>query len=83
MNKPEQLDGTEELIGEIQATTQLVTSKWGDEHMYFRHQRFDEDLKYQPEWLPFTPTLEQGDERSVRDPSLKKPTSGCPFAAAR
>lgn len=33
--------------------TTLVTSNWGDEHMYFRHQRMEDDLKLRPEWEPY------------------------------
>jgi len=35
----------------------MVTSYWGDEHMFFRHQRMDDDLKLRPEWVPYTPNL--------------------------
>lgn len=35
----------------------MVTSYWGDEHMYFRHQRMDDDLKIRPEWEPYTPVF--------------------------
>ena len=33
----------------------MVTSYWGDEHMFFRHQKMDDDLKLRPEWEPYTP----------------------------
>jgi len=33
----------------------LTTSNWGDEHMFFRHQRMDDDLKIKPEWTQYTP----------------------------
>jgi len=34
---PEEMGGTEALIGELTTESQLVTSYWADEHMYFRH----------------------------------------------
>jgi len=34
---PTSLGGQELLIGEIVLRSDLVTSKWGDEHMFFRH----------------------------------------------
>merc|ERR1739844_565160 len=37
MDKPVQLGGTEQLIGEINMDTQLVTSQWADEYMFFKH----------------------------------------------
>ena len=33
----------------------MVTSFWGDDHMFFRHQRMEDDLKLRPEWEPYTP----------------------------
>lgn len=41
----------EQHIANIVTESQLVTSKWGDEKMFFRHQRFDDDLRYHPEWM--------------------------------
>ena len=42
-------------IGKIVTTSETTTSYWGDEHMYFRHQRMDDDLAIHPEWEPYTP----------------------------
>jgi hypothetical protein len=33
----------------------LTTSKWGDQNLFFRHQKFDEDLALHPEWKPYIP----------------------------
>ena len=52
---PEELGGTESLIAELVTDSKLYTSRWGDNHMRFRHQRMDEDLKYHPEWKPYVP----------------------------
>jgi len=55
MDKPTELGGTETKIAEIITRSELTTSNWGDEHMYFRHERMDDDLKLRPEWEPYTP----------------------------
>jgi len=47
---PEQLNGTEEFIGEIVLRSKLVTSLWGDENLFFRHQDMREDFVLKPEW---------------------------------
>jgi hypothetical protein len=64
-------------IGKIVLGSTLVTSLWGDEHMYFRHQRMDEDLSVHPEWLSAVPP-------SVGEPTIRpfqpKVESKCPFA---
>lgn len=55
MDKPEELGGAEAKIAEFKTASTMVTSYWGDEHMYFRHQLMDDDLKIHPEWEPYTP----------------------------
>ena len=52
---PEDLGGTETLIGALVTASEITTSNWGDEHMYFRHQRMEEDLTIRPEWKECTP----------------------------
>lgn len=37
MDAPKELGGTETKIAEIVTASELTTSYWGDEHMYFRH----------------------------------------------
>lgn len=53
LDKPTPIGGTETLIGTIQLDGQMVKSKWGDEKLFFRHQRTDEDVKLRPEWDPY------------------------------
>merc|ERR1711934_1316961 len=74
-DNPEELGGTEQLIAKIVTTSETTTSYWGDEHMYFRHERMDDDLAIRPEWVPYTPkysffSLEQ----------IANEDSSCPFA---
>ena len=54
MNAPATLGGVETMIGEIVSKSRLTTSHWGDTHMYFRHQRHDDDFRYKPEWMTET-----------------------------
>ena len=50
-------------------------STFGDKHLYFRHERMDDDLALRPEWVPYTPkyggifSLEQQENKA-----------NCPFA---
>ena len=52
---PEELGGTETLIGAFVTASEFTTSMWGDDHLYFRHQRIDDDLAINPEWEPYAP----------------------------
>ena len=74
---PTELGGTEKLIAHMVTQSDLVTSNWGDEHMFFRHQRMDDDLKLRPEWEPYTPN-----PKPFRgfDGLVDKIVSTCPFA---
>ena len=51
--------------------SELTTTNWGDEHLFIRHQRMDDDLALKPEWTQYTPkygglfSLEQESESSV------------------
>lgn len=84
MNQPAELGGKETLIGSIVLKTVLTTSNWGDEHMYFRHQRMDDDFVYKPEWEPYAPkyggffSLEQ--EIDALEELHGQKANGCPFA---
>jgi len=41
----------EEYLGKMKTSTQCYGSKYGDEHLYFRHQRMEEDFAVKPQWL--------------------------------
>ena len=75
MDKPTELGGTESKIAQIVTKSEMTTSNFGDEHLYFRHERMDDDLALRPEWEPYTPkyggifSLEQQEDGS-----------DCPFA---
>jgi len=44
-------DGEEQEIGSIILKDQLTPSKFGDEKLFFKHQRMEDDFKLRPEWL--------------------------------
>lgn len=74
MDKPTELGGTQMKVAQIITQSEMTTSFWGDEKMFIRHQRMEDDLKIHPEWEPYTPkykgllVLEEANE------------PGCPFA---
>ncbi len=74
-DKPVELGGTESKIGQIKTTSALDTSNWGDEHLYFRHERMDRDLSLKPEWVPYTPKYEGIFSLAQQEDGTK-----CPFA---
>jgi len=39
------------IFGKITTTSQCTTSKHGDEKLFFKHQRMEDDLKLRPEWV--------------------------------
>lgn len=62
-DQPEELGGAETLIAHMVTDSLMVTTYWGDENMFFRHERMDDDLKIRPEWIPYTPVFKPfGDE---------------------
>ena len=47
---PEDINGTE--LGSVVVAdgSGCTPSKFGDEHLFFRHQRTEEDIQIRPEW---------------------------------
>ena len=43
-DRPDELGGTETLIGLIVTKSGFTTSYWADERMFFRHERLENDL---------------------------------------
>ena len=76
MDKPVELGGTEMKIGQMILNSQLTTSNWGDEHMYFRHERMEDDLALRPEWEPYTPHF----DGIFGNLAQESNNSDCPFA---
>jgi len=55
LDAPEKLGGEEKRIADLVLTSEVVTSKWGDQHLFIRHQDMAEDLQLRPEWNKYTP----------------------------
>jgi len=73
----DQPNAPEKKIGVITTTSPMVTSKWGDESLFFRHNRMDYDLKEHPEWEPFTPKFSIFGKSKLESDGPEK--EGCPF----
>lgn len=79
---PTELGGVETKIGQMKTKSTMVTSYWGDEHMFFRHQRMDDDLKFKPEWEKYTPNPKVLFGNKKHDQNLIKAVDfACPFFA--
>jgi hypothetical protein len=52
-----------EPLGEMIITSKLMYSKFGDENLFFRHQKMEDDLVRRPEWRPAMPSLRNLRER--------------------
>lgn len=59
-DQPEQLGGTEAHIADLVLTSEMTTSLWGDQHLYFRHQDMWDDIDIIPEWADYTDTFGLG-----------------------
>jgi len=45
-------EGKREKFGTLTTTSQCVQSLYGDNKLFFRHQRMEEDFALKPEWIP-------------------------------
>ena len=59
-DKPVELGGQESYIGTLTLDGSLTSSKWGDETLFFRHQKMNDDVKMHPEWIPYLATYSLG-----------------------
>jgi len=66
MDQPTELGGTEQHIADLVLVSDMVTSLWGDQHLFFRHQDMAEDVEIYPEWEEYL------DKFGIEGPS------GCP-----
>merc|ERR1712113_890904 len=69
-------EGDKTKIGEIILTSELRTSIFGDEKLFFRHQHMEEDFKLKEEWLN---AIDKKSECGMNGVTTEKPTltSGC------
>jgi len=75
LDKPVELGGTEQHIGDLVLRNQFITSMWGDQHLFIRHDDEAHDLVLQPEWNQYTPQFGPFFED---DPTQ---SSKCPYAS--
>ena len=66
LDQPVELGGTEKHIADLVLVSEMVTSLWGDNHLYFRHQDMAEDVQIHPDWEEYL------DKFGIEGPS------GCP-----
>ena len=85
---PEDLGGEEHFIGDITTTSKGKKSKYGDDMLFFRHQRAEDDIGFKPAWKEFYPSFklapEDGavsDDECLFHADIPDSTGpGCPFA---
>lgn len=67
-----------ELIGRVVATSKITTSLWGDQQLFYKHQRIEDDLKVFPWWSDYLQHWSNGrmDETPMKFPP---PVEKCPF----
>lgn len=68
-----------DLIGRIVVTSPITLSLWGDQTLFFKHQRIDDDLEYFPWWKDYLQTWTNG-KMSETPLVSPPPTEKCPFA---
>jgi len=79
MDLPKEMGGTEKYIADfVLKSSGMLTSQWGDEHMFFRHQKMDDDLAIHPEWEQYTPNPKVFGKHAIN--IADKIVSACPFA---
>jgi len=82
--EPKELGGVEKQIGTIVTTSEMVTSIYGDTRLFFRHQRFEEDLAARPEWRPFVEDFTKMGHKRFVDllplPNVRPAGEDCPFS---
>jgi hypothetical protein len=47
----DKLNGTKTLLGSVTTSSACYQSLFGDENMFFRHQRMEEDFSLRPDWI--------------------------------
>ena len=85
---PEDYGGVEHFIGDLVLASNGKKSKYGDEMLFFRHQRVEDDIWFKSEWLDYYPedpiptmNLASNEECMWRADVPDSTGPGCPFAA--
>jgi len=74
LDQPEELGGVEAQIGQLVLRSEMITSLWGDQWLYIRHDDEAHDLVLKPEWNQYTPQFGPFFEN---DPTQ---SSKCPYS---
>jgi len=74
LDQPEELGGVEAQIGQLVLRSEMITSLWGDQWLYIRHDDEAHDLVLKPEWNQYTPQFGPFFEN---DPAQ---SSKCPYS---
>ena len=80
MDAPQELGGTEHLIGTLVTDSETVTSAYGDGELFIRHQRAEDDIALKQEWTDYYPKYMGPFENSKDCLFDAEPGSLCPFA---
>ena len=75
---PPEFGGEQRLIGWIVSRSETVTSLWGDQKLFFKHQRMDEAIRIRPHYFDWVEFWELGkfNETPLKNPA---PKQRCPF----
>lgn len=84
MSAPSELGGHEFLIGDLVTTSDVTSSLWGDDHLFYRHQMTEDDIALKPEWKPYYPVYSIGSGSASVDSLITDTFDAfkavCPFA---
>ena len=77
-DEPPEFGGEDRLVGWLVSRSDQIDSLWGDDELFFQHQRMDDDIMERPhyfDWLQFWPKG-KFNETPLADPA---PPVKCPF----
>ena len=60
LDRPVELGGSESQIAELVLSSPLSTSRWGDRHLFFRHQTVEDDTSLHHTWSQHLPQWDLG-----------------------
>jgi len=69
----------ETLMGWLVTDSEIVTSLWADQKLFFQHHRWEDDIYARPEWADAVQPWKEGkfSEQALQDPA---PRQRCPFS---
>ena len=80
LDEPKALGGVEKEIGYIETTSKMTTSLYGDTRLFFRHQRFEEDLAVRPHWKEHVEEFDMPTFHELLPLPVNPPMDECPFS---